>query len=115
MSPLAIDVTDLQEDRGLVETNDQREPFAETLDLNRSPIRVKDLRFVQSMLQRGRGDDRLIRHPSKITCGPVLPQGTCLWSARATAVPRPPSTRMTGHPTGSSFGRSSFMFVNVDH
>ena len=40
MSPLAIDVTDLQEDRGLVETNDQREPFAETLDLNRSPIRV---------------------------------------------------------------------------
>ena len=48
---IAIDITDLQEDRGLVGTHDHGEPVAEIPDPDRVAVGVEDLMFTQAMLE----------------------------------------------------------------
>ena len=63
---LALDVTDLEEDRRLVGANDHDEPAAEVSYANGIAVCVQDLLFTQPVLQRRRGDDRA-QHAHKIT------------------------------------------------
>ena len=46
---IAIDIADLQEDRGLVGTHDHDEPVAEIPDPDRVAVGVEDLSFTKSM------------------------------------------------------------------
>lgn len=64
---VAIDIADLQDDRGLARTHDHRESLTQVADLDRISARVEDLGFVQSVTECGRGDDGFLRHV-KLTC-----------------------------------------------
>ena len=65
---LALDVTDFEEDRRLVGADDRGESVAEVPDPDGVSVSVEDLLFVESVLPRGCGDDRITR-ASKAICG----------------------------------------------
>lgn len=67
MYVVAIDMANLQEDRGLIWAHDHGEPVAEVSDPDRVAVGVEDLCFVEAVLERGRGDDWIL-HCSKLTC-----------------------------------------------
>lgn len=56
MCLVAIDVSDLQEDRGLVGAHDHGEPVSKVPDPDRVSVGVQDLALVESVLERGRGE-----------------------------------------------------------
>lgn len=55
MALLAVDVADLEEERGVVWTHDHGEPIAQLPEPDRVAVGVDDVAFVQSVLERGRG------------------------------------------------------------
>jgi len=67
---LTMDVAHLQDDRGGVRADHHGEPVAEVPDPNRVALSVEDLVLVESVLESGLGDDRIV-HNTKLTCGMV--------------------------------------------
>lgn len=57
---ISVDVSDLKDDCGGVRADHHGESVAEVPDSDRVSVCVEDLALVQSVLQSGLGDDRVI-------------------------------------------------------
>ena len=65
---VAFDVTNFEDDGRSICTDHHREPVTEIPDSDGVPVGVENVLLAQTVLQGRWRNDRILEHPSKVTC-----------------------------------------------